>query len=155
MTTTETETKPTTPVAVPAPADPGALAALEAKLSSKASDGGAPKTIKRRKGTVTVPAEVCEPDTFDSPVTIGLEGINSAAELESLKAATDGASAGFAMAKRGMRTLNGAPMRKHQIDLVWECLGFSGRAMVVNAYLTQCTGASGVDLGNSPASTED
>ncbi len=137
----------------PTPVD-GALAALEAKLSTKASEGGAPKKIARRTATVTVGPEVCEPDTFDAPVVIGLEAINSAQELEAMKSASDGASAGFAMAKRGMKTLNGVPMRKHQVELVWECLGFAGRAMVVNAYLTECTGAGGVDLGKSPASTE-
>jgi hypothetical protein len=136
-------------------ADSGALAALEAKLSTKASDGGAPRSIKRRQGTVTVPMSVCEPDTFDGPVTIGLEGINAATELEAMKAASDGASAGFAMARRGMRTLNGAPMRKHQADLVWECLGFAGRAMVVSAYLVQCAGAGDADLGKSLGSMED
>lgn len=133
----------------------GALAALEAKFSSKLSEGGGAKKITRRTGEVVVPPSVCEPDTFTDAITIGLEGINAQSELEAMKAASDGASAGFAMAKLGMKTLNGVSMRKHQRDLVWECLGFAGRAMVVNAYLTQCTGAGGADLGKSLGITEE
>lgn len=133
----------------------GALGALERKFSSKLSEGGGGKKIQRRKGSVTIDPKVCEPDTFDAPFTIGLEGLGSQDELESLKGASDGTSAGFEMAKRAMRTVDGEPMRKHQKDLVWECLGFAGRTLVVNAYLTQCTGATEVDVGKSPASTEE
>lgn len=132
----------------------GALAALERKFSTKLSEGGSGKKIQRRKGFVTITPDMCEPDTFDQPFEIGLEGLGSQDELDSLRGATDGTSAGFEMAKRALRTLDGVPMRKHQKELVWECLGFIGRTQVVNAYLVQCTGAKAADLGNSPASTE-
>lgn len=133
----------------------GALAALERKFSSKLSEGGTGKKIQRRKGTVTIDPKLCEPDTFDAPFEIGLEGLGSQDELESLKNASDGVNAGFEMARRAMRTLDGVPMRKHQKELVWECLGFAGRTAVVNAYLVQCTGAGAVDVGKSQPSTEE
>lgn len=144
---TKTDTAPAT--------EGGALAALERKFSTKLSEGGTGKKIKRRTGKVIIQPHMCEPDTFDAPFEIGLEGLGSQDELESLKGATDGTSAGFEMAKRALRTVDGAPLRKHQKELVWECLGFVGRTQVVNAYLVQCTGAKDADLGNSPASTED
>lgn len=135
--------------------NPNALATLEAKFTTKVSKGEKPRKISRRTGAVTITPEMCEPDTFDGPIVIGLEAINSSTELEAMKESADGASAGFAMARKGMRTLNGAPMKKHQADLVWECLGFKGRTMVVNAYLTQCTGAGeDVDVGKSQEETE-
>lgn len=127
----------------------GALAALDAKFATKMSDGGAPKKITRRAGTVTVPLTVCEPDTFDEDPVITLEGLSAQAEFEAMKVASDGASAGFAMAKLSMKELNGTIMKSRQRDLVWECLGFGGRAIVVNGYLTQCTGAGAADLGKS------
>jgi len=133
----------------------GTLAALEAKFSSKLSEGGTGKKINRRKGEAVVPLSVCEPDTFDEPPVIGLEGLTSQQEFEAMKAASDGASAGYSMAKAAMRTLNGEPMRQRQRDLVWECLGFGGRAVVVNAYLVQCTGAGAADLGKSLGITEE
>jgi len=136
------------PATKPAPSI-GALAALDAKFSTKMSDGGAPKKITRRTGTVQVPLSVCEPDTFDEDPVIGLEGLSAQAEFEAMKSASDGASAGYGMAKLAIRTLNGAPMKSRQRDLVWECLGFGGRAIVVNGYLTQCTGAGAADLGKS------
>lgn len=138
------------------PPNPGALAALDAKFSTKMSEGGKPKAITRRTGTVTVPLSVCEPDTFDGDPVITLEGLSAQAEFEAMKSASDGATAGFAMAKTSMKLLNGEPMKARQRDLVWECLGFGGRAVVVNGYLTQCTGAGAADLGKSLGiTTED
>lgn len=151
-TVTESADKPKAPVNAGA----GALSALVNKYSSKASDGGAPRKIRRRSAVVTVPVSVCEPDTFEGDVIdIGIEGVDSNTELSAMGQATDGASAGFAMARRAMRTLNGAPMKKHEADLVWEALGFAGRALVVNKYLTDCTGAAGADLGKSLGNEED
>jgi hypothetical protein len=142
---TESEKKPA-PVNVGA----GALNALVNKYSKKASDGGAPRKIARRTAVVTIPVSVCEPDTFEGDVIeIGLEGVDSSSELQAMSQASDGASAGFAMARRALKTLNGASMKRHEADLVWEALGFAGRALVVNKYLTDCTGAGGADLGKS------
>ena len=136
-------------------ADPTALKRLVDKFSTKLSDGTMPKGIQRRKATVVIDPELCEPDTFDGPVVIGLEGINAAAELDALKGASDGASAGYAMARKAMRTINGQPMKKHEADLVWEALGFSGRALVMSTFLEKCTGASGAALGKSLGITEE
>lgn len=133
----------------------GALSALEARFSTKASAGGGDKKIKRRTAEVEIPKSICEPGAFDEDILVGIEGLSSAEELESYRKATDGTVAGLEMARRSLRTLNRQPMRSHQRDLLWEVLGMAGRAFVMNAYMTECSGAASADLGKLQSVKED
>lgn len=137
------------PAAVIVPPNPDALAQLEAKFTAKASEGGKPRGIRRRTCEVPITPDMCEPDTITEPVMIGLEGLSSKQEMEALKAASDGLSMGYEMARLSMRTMNGAMMRNHQRAFVWEILSLGGRTALVSAYLSQCCGVVQGGLGNS------
>lgn len=135
--------------------NPGALDALTKKFTAKLSDGKMP-TITRRSSTITIPLSACEPDTFGEDPIITIEALSAEQELACLKEASDGNTGGLMMAKRAMKTLHGAPILKaRQRDLIWDCLGFGGRAMLVNEYLVKCTGAPGVDMGKMKAGESD
>lgn len=142
------------PAPDPALVDPNALDRLVAKMSTSASSGEGPKRIQRRSHTVVIDPAICELDTFDAPFKLRLEGLSAEAELEAYRSG-DSTTAGLTMAKKAIREMNGKPLRKSQIDLIWECLGMSGRMAVVNAFMVHCTGVDS-GLGKSvKTSTED
>lgn len=121
-----------------------------AKLSSKASEGGQAKTIRRRTATFVVDAELCEPSAFDEDFKVTVEGLSAGAELDALKESGEGTSMGFALAKRSIKQFNGKMLKKHEVDLLWDLLGFAGRLEVVNKFMEHCTGVGdGATLGKS------
>lgn len=129
--------------------DPAALDAFIAKVSSKASAGGSGKKIRRRIAHVTVYPEMCEPDAFDKPFRLTIEGLSSAQEATALQGASDGFSMGLAMGKLSIRAMNGKAIKTNYVAPLWEALGFAGRIAVMNSYLKYCTGANAAELGKS------
>lgn len=129
--------------------DPGALDAFLAKVSSKASEGGSGKSIRRRIAHVTLYPDMCEPGLFDAPFKLTIEGLSAPQELDALKEAADGLSMGLAMARRSIRRMNEKPIKSSVLPVLWEGLGFAGRIAVMNCYLKYCTGASAASLGKS------
>lgn len=120
------------------------------RMSTKASEGKAPKTIRRRRATFTVDHEACEPGAFPEDFRLTVEGLSADQELSALKSGADGASMGFAMAQRSLREFNGTPLQAHERDILWDLLGFAGRMIVVNEYMKHCTGVGdGASLGKS------
>lgn len=120
------------------------------RMSTKASEGGGPKTIRRRRATFVVDYEGCEPDAFQEDFRLTIEGLNADQELEALKTAADGASMGLALAKRSLREFNGNVLQAHERDILWDLLGFAGRMVVVSEYMKHCTGVGdGLSLGKS------
>ena len=134
----------------PAPVADDTMSRLMQKLTVKASDGVAPKGIRRRTADVPIDPALCEPDTFDAPFTVGIESLPPAMEMAAMKEGGDGVTIGLALAKRALRTVDGRPLKKVEIDVLWDALGFQGRLVVCNAYLAHCTGvADGGALGKS------
>jgi hypothetical protein len=120
------------------------------KLSSKASEGGAPKNIRRRLVTFVLDHELCEPGAFEEDFKLTLEGLSSGAELDALKESGEGTSMGFALAKRSIKQFNGKALRKHEVEVLWDLLGFAGRLATVDKFMEHCTGVGdGASLGKS------
>ncbi len=136
----------------PAKASAKAFDAFIERRTAKASDGGPPPALKRRQATVTIQHDICEPGAFDAPFELTLEGLSPKDELEAMGAAGDkgGAGMAFLMAKRSVKAFAGRPLRNWEVDLLWESLGFAGRAAVSSAFMEHCTGVQNeASLGNS------
>jgi hypothetical protein len=129
----------------------GAMAALMAKRTVKASSGEAPKRIRRRTANVPIDHNLCEPDTFDADFVIGIESLPPDKELAALKiSGGDGMAVGLALARQSLQSVDDVPLKAVEKDVLWESLGFAGRMVVVNAYLQHCTGTgNGSALGKA------
>jgi len=134
--------------------EPAAFDSFLDRVSSKASDGGRPKSIRRRTATVTIDHRLCEPGMFDEPFNLTVVGLNSADELKAMSSATDGQASAFVMAKSSIREFNGRRLKSEDVRVLWEALGTAGRIAVVNAFMNHCTGADSVILGNSLKAVE-
>jgi hypothetical protein len=134
----------------PASTFSAAFAAVMEQFTGKISDGTQPKKLQRRVTTIVVDYLLCEPDVYSEDFKLTLEGLNSDAELAAIKAASDGASMGFVMAKKSVTHFNGKPLKAIERDVLWETLGFAGRVHVTDAFMKYCTGVGdGMSLGKS------
>ena len=139
---------------VPSIFDPGAFDAFIDRVSTTVSDGGAPKTIRRRSATVTIDHRLCEPGLFEEPFQLTVEGLSSDDELAALNSSSDGQSIAFNMTRRSIREFNGRKLKTHEVQVLWEALGLAGRIAVLNAFMHHCTGADEVLLGKSLKAVE-
>lgn len=139
---------------VPSIFDPSAFDAFMDRVSTTVSDGGAPRTIRRRTATVTVDHRLCEPGLFTEPFQLTVEGLSSDDELAALNSSNDGQSIAFNMTKRAIREFNGRKLKAHEKQVLWEALGLAGRIAVLNAFMHHCTGADDVLLGKSLKAVE-
>lgn len=142
--------------------DGQAFAKFLAKNSAQASSGALP-SMRRRKVYVTIYPEMCRPNTFDGPIEIGLEELDSASErkaylsvassspriaegapedIESRDPTMVGAAFSMALARLALVELNGYRLQPHEAEMVWEALGLSGRQVCGQVFLE---GACGMD----------
>ena len=128
---------------------PGAFDDFLNRVSTVVSDGGAPKTIRRRMATVTIDHRLCEPGLFEEPFQLTVEGLSSDDELAALNSSSDGQSIAFNMTLKSIREFNGRKLKKHEVQVLWEALGLAGRIAVLNAFMRHCTGADEDLLGKS------
>lgn len=139
----------------PSSFDKGAFDRFMDRAAPKMSEGGqAGGAMRRREATCTIDHRMCEPGYFDAAFQITVSSLTSADELDALKAAGSETSIGHVMAKRSVRSMNGRPLSRVEVDLLWEALGFSGRVAVMNLFTVHCTGADGASLGKSLNSVE-
>jgi len=155
MSDTTKETSET--ISMPEPVarfNPDALSAFMNRAAPTVSQGGTGQALRRREATVVVDHRLCEPGYFDEPFKLGVHSLNSADELEALKAGGTETALGHLLAKKSIRTLNGRPMKSYEVDTLWEVLGTAGRMVVVNTFMAHCTGQDDLLLGKSLASVE-
>lgn len=133
---------------------PGTFDSFMDRMSSKASDGGRPKSIRRRVATVTIDHRLCEPGLLVEDFRLEIQALDGETELAALGNTSSGEAASFAMAKSSIRKFNGRALQKHEVDVLWEALAFGGRTVVTNVFVMHCTGADETILGNSVRQVE-
>lgn len=135
--------------------DPGAFDRFMDRAAPKVSAGGqGGGAMRRREATCTIDHRMCEPGYFDAAFQITVSSLSSADELDALKTAGAETAIGHVMAKRSIRAMNGRPLSRIEVDMLWEALGFGGRVAVLNLFTVHCTGADGASLGKSLTSVE-
>jgi len=115
------------------------------RVTTQASEGGAPSTLRRRSVDVIVDHELCRLGTFVAPIKLTLRELDSATELRVLRSlgaisqpgvddeedddSADDAGQAMAMGlgKASIYALNGRPLQDFEKDLLWG----SSRAWVV------------------------
>lgn len=140
--------------------DPGEWKRFLAATSVDASSGAPPPEIRRRHVVVTIFPEMCRPDTFKSPIEVKLRELDSAQERNAQLSVTAAAQAigdgeeienrdpmmvtsafSMALAKAAIVAVNGVPVQSHEVNRLWEAVGFSGRQLLGEMFMLHCCGA--------------
>lgn len=140
--------------------DPNEWKRFLAATSVDASSGAPPPEIRRRHVVVTIYPEMCRPDTFKAPIEVKLRELDSAQERNAQLAVTataqaldDGADIesrdpmmvtsafSMALAKAAIVAVNDVPVQSHEVNRLWEAIGFAGRQMLGEMFMMHCCGA--------------
>lgn len=132
----------------------GAFDAMLERMSGKASEGDLAPKIRRREASIEIDHTMCEPGSFSAPIKIGMSSVSAGDEMDALTKASNDTTIGFELAKAGIRSVNGRKLAKHEVDLLWEVLGFGGRTAVAAAFIESCSGMSEEKLGKSLRTVE-
>lgn len=127
------------------------------RFSASVSSGKDPEVMRKTRATFVIPEELQRPDTFNGPIKIGLEELNSADEeqvLLKLPPQVNEQSMSVALAKRAIVDLNGRRLQSHEVDMVWDALKMGGRIAAGSIYILHCSGMNEAHLGNSLDSVE-
>jgi hypothetical protein len=127
--------------------DPRAFEAMMGKFSANASEGGQPKSMPVRKVDVIIDARMCIPGTFDTDIKVRLHSLTANDELAEMENVKGAGSLAHRMAKRSIHSCNGRVLKDYEVDMLWNAIGFAGRAELANKFMEHCTGA--LPVGNS------
>jgi hypothetical protein len=122
------------------------------KRMVKASEGKEPQKTTPRSVGVLIPIEMCRPHSFSKDIRINVTELSPRTEEEIMRKTNSPGMDGvflIALAKRAIWGMNGRRLEFHEVDMVWEEIGMSGRMAVLNAYLEHCTGIEEVSLKKS------
>ncbi len=151
--------------------DPNEWRRFLAATSVDASTGGAPPEIRRRHVVVTIFPEMCRPDTFKAPIEVKLRELDSAQERNAQLSVTAAAQAigddeeiegrdpmmvtsafSMALAKAAIVAVNEVAVQSHEVNRLWEAIGFSGRQMLGEMFMLHCCGTDAKAWAKSRAS---
>ena len=142
--------------------DPSEWKRFVAAHTKSASEGGPPPEIRKRHVVVTLYPEMCRPDTFRAPIEVKLRELDSAQERNaqlSVTAATQAANDdedpegrdpmmvtsafSMALARAAIVAVNDVAVASHEVNMLWEAIGFSGRQILGEMFMLHCCGADG------------
>lgn len=140
--------------------DPSEWKRFLAAHTKAASEGGPPPEIRRRHVVVTIFPEMCRPDTFKAPIEVKLRELDSAQERNAQLSVTAAAVAAsgdedpesrdpmmvtsafsMALAKAAVVSVNDVAVASHEVNMLWEAIGFSGRQLLGEMFMLHCCGA--------------